>query len=66
MKNLKYIITVLFLAIALRANDLIAQPPPPPSFNLDVDDTGAPINGLIGLAILVGVYFGVWKLKDKK
>lgn len=62
-----YIKTVLMLAFLLLAITVDAQIAWPgdeeePTFDDNVFD--APINGLIGLGLIVGAYFGYRKLKN--
>lgn len=65
--KVRYIKTVLMITFLLLAITVDAQIEWPgeeeePSFDDDVLD--APINGLIGLGLIVGSYFGYRKLKN--
>jgi hypothetical protein len=62
---LKAALVLLVLFPIIHTTEIHAQPPPP--FQDFVDDSGAaPINGLVGLVLLLGAYFGVRKLRKEK
>lgn len=65
-KNLtsKIVFTVIIFVCALATQPVQAQI----SFDDDVDDEipAAPIDGLIGLGIAAGAWYGIRKLKAKK
>ncbi|MBB4119470.1 MAG: PID-CTERM protein-sorting domain-containing protein [Mesonia hippocampi] len=60
----KYIFPVLVIALLLVATSGYANPFDEIIFENDVDD--APIDGFIGIAMAIGAYFGVKKLRNRK
>lgn len=67
--NTKIVLILLFFLMFCTAQGLHAQDPfdgTPLDFGTDVNDAGtAPINGLVGIALVIGAYFGARKLKQK-
>ncbi len=69
MKHLKKPLSKILFALALFFCALATKPVQAQiTFDDDVDDTtpGAPIDGLIGLGIAAGAWYGIRKLKSKK
>jgi hypothetical protein len=69
MKKINNLTSKLIFAVAVFIYALAAQPAQAQiSFDDDVDDEtpGAPIDGLIGLGIAAGAWYGIRKLKAKK
>lgn len=67
MKNIKFKKRILLICLMFAfgtLQNLNAQPGLPGSG--EVDDTAAPIDGFIGIALAVGAYFGSKKLRNKK
>lgn len=60
----KYIFPVLVIALLLVVTSGYANPFDEIIFENDVDD--APIDGFIGIAMAIGAYFGVKKLRNRK
>lgn len=69
MKNTKFPISKLLIAATLFLATLSYQPLQAQiTFDDDVDDEGpaAPIDGLLGLGLVAGVWYGIKKLKEKR
>lgn len=71
MKNSQFKKALFFVCVLLAfggIQNIQAQPPGGPGFDDNVDDTTppAPINGLVGIALAVGAYFGAKKLKNEE
>ncbi|HET8810591.1 MAG TPA: hypothetical protein VFM65_10065 [Flavobacteriaceae bacterium] len=66
----KFLVIVSLLLVFGFPQQATAQLPPAFEDFMDDDGSGpppgAPINGFVGIALAVGVYFGIRKLRNKK
>lgn len=64
--NVQFVLLLILLLTVCSVWESNAQLPP--FFNDQVDDStpAAPINSLVGIALVIGAYFGARKLKQKE